>query len=135
MKHLVAALIALTLGLAGTATVAHAKSSRTTNYTYKQVWPTAIRLLRVDRGLTVIEKDAEAGYVLFEMTENNKTFRGALELVRVQASSGRPQIRVVVRIKDRPSYLEVAILQHLKRKLREEYGPEPPYTPAEKKPK
>src|SRR5690606_21975579 len=62
---------------------AAAKSQKKLRYTYEQVWPAALRFLRVDEGFTIVEKDAEAGYVLFEVAEDGKRFRGSLEIVRI----------------------------------------------------
>ena len=113
---------------------AEAKAERVTYHPFDRVWPTAIRFLRVDRGFTILEKDAEAGYVLFAVKEENKEFRGALELVRIKDDSGRPALRLLLRIEDRPTYVEIAVLDKLERKLRDEYGEPPPYVPKPAKP-
>lgn len=123
----------MTAWIAAPAT-AEARTERTTYYSYAQVWPTAIRLLRVDEGHEVVEKDEDAGYVLFEVVEENKRFRGALELVRVKDERGRPGVRMVVRIDDRPAYMELGLLDRLERKLREEYGEPPAFVPRPGKP-
>lgn len=102
---------------------ADAKTQRDTEYLYTQVWPTAVRLLRVDVGYTILEKDVDAGYVLFEFKDEGKTFRGAIEIVRLKGESKR--VRVIVRIEDRPSYMEQSLLDRLERKLRDENGPPP----------
>jgi hypothetical protein len=113
---------------------AEARTERTTYFSYAQVWPTAIRFLRVDEGHEVVEKDEDAGYVLFEVVEENKRFRGALELVRVKDERGRPAVRMVVRIDDRPAYMELGLLDRLERKLRQEYGEPPAFVPRPAKP-
>ena len=87
-----------------------------------------MRFLRVDERLKIVEKDGEAGYVLFELAQDGKTFPGALELVPVE-KGGRPGVRLVLRIEDRPSYVELAMLERLERKLRAELGSEPPSRP------
>lgn len=108
---------------------AEAKTQRTTYYSYEQVWPAVIRHLRVDEGFAIVEKDAEAGYVLFEVKDDGKSFRGALELVRVKDERERRALRLIVRIDDRPRYIEVGVLDRLERKLRDEYGAPPPSPP------
>ena len=110
------------LALAGRPASALAKSERVTEYSYEQIWPTAVRLLRVDAGYKILEKDAEAGYVLFEASEEGKTFRGSLELVKLEGESGRKSVRMILNIEDRPSYVETGLLDRLERKLRDEYG-------------
>ena len=83
-----------------------------------------MRLLRVDLGYEILEKDAEAGYVLFEITEAGKTFRGSLEVVKLH-DRGTKRVRVIVHIADQPSYVERSVLSKLQTKLRAEYGAPP----------
>ena len=45
---------------------AHAKSGMESRYRYDQTWNSALRLVRVDLGLKILEKDEKAGYILFE---------------------------------------------------------------------
>lgn len=126
---------AAALALALAAGSADARSEKNVAYPAAKVFPTAVRFLRVDERVTIVEKDADAGYVLFELEQDGKTFPGALELV-VTESSGRPAVRLVLRIEDRPSYVETAMLERLEKKLRAELGSEPPpaVKPAEKAP-
>lgn len=115
--------------------VAEARSEKTLAYQRDQAWPTAVRFLRVDAKLKVIEKDADAGYVLFEFIEDKKTFRGSLEVIEV-VKDGRKLVRFVVTIEDRPSWVEIEMLNKLERKLRAELGsPAPTPTPKEPPPK
>lgn len=105
--------------------VAWGHAEKTLIYGFDRVWPAAVRFLRVDEGLTITEKDADAGYVLFELREDGKTFPGALELVRT-ADRGRDAIHLVLRIEDRPEYVEQGILDRLETKLLRELGDPPP---------
>jgi hypothetical protein len=108
---------------------AEARSEKTLAYQRDQAWPTAVRFLRVDAKLTIIEKDADAGYVLFEYREDKKTFRGSLEVIEV-TRNGRKLIRFVIQIEDRPQWVEIELLTKLERKLRVELGsPAPDPTP------
>ncbi|MBA3462824.1 MAG: hypothetical protein H0T46_22905, partial [Deltaproteobacteria bacterium] len=99
-------------------------------------WPTAVRFLRVDERLKVIEKDAEAGYVLFELKDEGRTYRGSLEVMTIVRDK-RTSVRFVLQIQDRPDWMEVAMLNRLERKLRSELGsPSPtPSDPKEPPPK
>jgi hypothetical protein len=115
--------VALTAGLT---TPAWARSEKTLAYQRAEVWPAAVRFLVVDEHLKVTEKDAEAGYVLFELRDDGKLFRGSLEVMTV-VRDGRSLVRFVVQIADRPSWLEIAMLTRLETKLRAELGsPAPP---------
>jgi hypothetical protein len=97
-----------------------ARSQREVSLTYEDVYPAAVRFLRIDAGLKIIEKDAETGYVLFELAEEGKTFRGALELVRIKDSEGQPAVRLIIRVDDRPTYTETGLLNRLVFKLQKE---------------
>ncbi len=68
--------------------------------------------------------------MLFDLTEEKHTFRGALELVGV-GDDGKDGVRLVLRIQDRPAYMEEAMLERLERKLRRDLGqPKPVPRPA-----
>lgn len=122
--------LALALLLAAPA-VASARSEKTLAYPRDQAWPTAVRFIRVDAGLKIIEKDADAGFVIFEYREDNKTFRGSLEVIDV-SQDGRHNVRFVIAIEDRPTWVEIELLTKLERKLRAELGsPAPAPTPHE----
>jgi hypothetical protein len=112
---------------------AAARSERTVSFPIERVWPTAVRFLRVDEGLAIVDKDAEAGYVVFELKDKGKTFRGALELVAIVDGDGRTAVRLVMTIDGRPEYTESGLLDRLLAKVHREYG-EPPPAPAPEKP-
>jgi hypothetical protein len=125
--------LVLSLALA-VASPAWARSEKTLAYPRDQAWPAAVRFLRVDEQLKIVEKDADAGYVLFELHDEGKTFRGSLEVITVQ-QDGQTQVRFVIQIEDRPSWLEIAMLKRLERKLKAELGsPAPPPTPRPPEP-
>jgi hypothetical protein len=132
-SHWLAALaLALTASLALPST-ATARSEKTLAYLREQVWPTAVRFLVVDEHLKVTEKDAEAGFVTFELRDDGKTFRGALEVMTI-VRDGRTLVRFVLQIEDRPSWIELGMLKRLEAKLRAELGspapePSPPAAP------
>ncbi|HSR98141.1 MAG TPA: hypothetical protein VLM79_13875 [Kofleriaceae bacterium] len=124
--------LALTLA-AGAAAPAWARSEKTLAYQRAEVWSAAVRFLVVDEHVKVTEKDAEAGYVLFELRDDGKLFRGSLEVMTL-VRDGRSVVRFVLQIADRPSWLEIAMLTRLETKLRAELGspspaPSPPAKP------
>lgn len=110
--------------------IADARSEKTVGWTAAKVFPTAVRFLRVDEGVEIVEKDADAGYVMFELTDEGKVYPGALELVELDNG----KLRIVIRIEDRPDYMEVGMLDRLERKLADELGP-PPKKPKKEAPK
>jgi hypothetical protein len=125
-----AILLALLLALLLATSSAHARSEKTLAYPREPAWAAAVRFIRVNAGLKVIEKDAEAGYVIFEFKEEKKTFRGSLELVEI-VKDGRKLLRFVMTIEDRPQWVEIELLTKLERKLRAELGTPAP-APSEK---
>jgi len=102
-------------------------------YTFDQTWGTAVRLLRVDMGLEITEKDQAHGYLLFKYTTTGagqKVHTGSIEMVK----SPRETVRVTVQLNSLPSYHEQLIIDKLSRKLISEYGdppkrPDPPPAP------
>jgi hypothetical protein len=124
--------------VAALSTGAAARSDKTLAYPRDAVWPAAVRFIVVDERLKVTDKDGEAGYVLFELREEGKTFRGSLEVTTV-VIDGRTLVRFIVQIEDRPTWIEIAMLARLERKLRAELGspsppPSKPREPAKDKP-
>jgi len=130
MRWLLASVVAL--AALAPAAPASARSERTLAYPRDQAWPAAVRFLAVDERLRLVDKDADAGYVLFELSDEGKRFRGSLEVVAVPGE-GRPLVRFVLTIEDRPSWLEIAMLRRLERKLRAELGAPAP-APAPRQP-
>jgi hypothetical protein len=111
---------------------AHARSEgRTLGYPRDHVWSTTVRFLVVDEKAKVIEKDADAGYVLFEIKDDGKSYRGSLEIITVMAD-GRPQIRFAIHVHDRPLWREASMVERLEKKVRAELGSPPP--PPKKEP-
>jgi len=118
--------------------IASARSEKTMDYAAAKVWPSAVRFLRVNEGVKITEKDADAGYVLFELTDEGKVYQGALELVVADDDEGQ-RVRLVMTIEDRPSYIEAAMLNRLERKVKTDLGAAParkpkPADPPAKKP-
>ena len=95
-------------------------------YPITDVWPAAVRFLRVDRGFPVREKDEAAGYILFEYTDGPKPCKGSLELIRTTDSEGRDATRIAISIPDLPRRYEQLLLDKLIAKLRDDHGPPAP---------
>lgn len=126
MKRLV-----LGLCLLGAPALAEARSeSRILGYQRDHVWGTTVRFVVVDERAKVLDKDLDAGYVLFEIKDDDgKSYRGSLEIVTVQVE-GAPQVKFVITLVDRPPWMELAMLKRLEAKLRADLGP--PIAPPRK---
>ena len=111
------AVLASTFGQLGTAS---AKASFDSPYTLTQTYNAALRLVRVDLGLTVTERDPSAAYIMFDYksTESgHRTTPGSIEMLE----SGRA-VKVVVQLGQMPRYHEQVMSDALAKKLRDEYG-------------
>jgi hypothetical protein len=117
--------IAVTGAIALTAPGADARSTLESPYGYDRTWNAALRLVRVDNGWKVTEKDDQNGYLLFEYKspESVKPISGSLELVRGRDGDG--PVSVLVQLPQMPQYHEQVMLDALSSKMKREYGDPP----------
>lgn len=120
------AALAAALGLASAR--AEARTVRDEPYSLDSTWSTVVRMVRVDFGFTIDERDRDLGYFTFQYREGRRSLPGSVELMRSEVD-GRPCTRVVVHIAGMPNYVETMMLSHLSRKLRAELGEAPPPPP------
>lgn len=105
--------------------------SRVLPYPADQVWPAAIRYLRVDRGFSLVDRDRDAGFILFEFAvgsdANGPKGRGSVELVETTDVAGRVAVKLQISTDAGPVHLPHAIAEGLAAKLKTERGqPAPP---------
>jgi hypothetical protein len=117
-------------GALAVATGAEAKSTYESPYGYERTWNAALRLVRVDNGWKINEKDETNGYLLFDYAapQSGKATPGSLELVRGRDSENA--VSVLVQLPQMPHYHEQVILDSLASKMRREYGDPPEPRPA-----
>ena len=123
----------LLVGLRLSPRAAEARSVGTVPYSIADVWPSAVRFLRIDRNCVIREKDEAAGYILFDYPEGQKPHKGSLELIRTSDTDGRDITRIAASLPDLPRYIEQLLIDKLSAKLREDHGspaPPPPRKPA-----
>ena len=116
------------------ASPASAKSAYDSAYGFDRTWNAGLRLVRVDLGLTVTEKDDTNGYLLFDYRSpesGQKPVPGSMEFIKGKDGS----VRVVVQIAQMPGYHEQVLVDQLQRKLRTEYGDPPKKAPPPATPK
>src|ERR1700679_860799 len=94
--------VVVSAAIALTAPGASAKSTYDSPYGYDRTWNAALRLVRVDNGWKVTEKDAANGYLLFDYAspESSKTSAGSLELIR--GRDGDLSVSVLVQLPQMP---------------------------------
>ena len=115
---------------------AHAGVSRTYEHSWEQVWSGTVRLLRVDRGFKIAEKDPDTGYILFEFKDSprdERVYTGSAELIRAEDSTGRPVVRLTFNIAGKSSIPHDVLHRALVDKLKREYGEPLRPAPAKKK--
>src|SRR5215470_3623170 len=92
-----------------------AKATLDSPYTLAQTYNAALRLIRVDLGLTVTEKDPSVAYVLFNYRSTESGMRlvpGSIQML----DTGRT-IKVVVQLGQMPRYHEQVVVDALAKKL------------------
>ena len=115
----------MTVALLSPAT-SQAKKTADFRHTYEQVWGAAVRMIRVDQGYAIKDRDEAVGYFLFDYRDDGRKYPGSVELVRIEDQGGGP-IRAVIKIPAMPSYIERMLLDKLRKKLMNEFGePAPP---------
>jgi hypothetical protein len=107
-----------------------AKSTYESPYGYERTWNASLRLVRVDNGWKVNEKDETSGYLLFDYKspESAKPSPGSLELVRGRDANAA--VSVLVQLPQMPHYHEQVLLDALASKMRREYGDPPAHKKA-----
>lgn len=103
------------------------------HYRFEQVWGSAVRLIRVDMGFPIREKDPDIGYVVFDYVDSDGEKSPASIEVLSPREGRREGIRVVVKTPQQPGYVEIRILDKLKKKLYEEHGEPREAAPPPKK--
>lgn len=116
---------ALAVALLGAPRTAEARKDHDYAYRFEQVWSAAVRMVRVDLGYPITDKDEDIGFLLFEYRDHGRGYPGSIELVRVR-DGRRDKVKVIVQIPAMPSYIEQMLLDRLGRKLRDEVGEPPP---------
>jgi hypothetical protein len=119
------ALLPLALGLAGAfgllvSRAAEARVEAEAHYSKAQTYSAALRYLRVDLAYEVLEKDADAAYLIFKYEspgQPRQASTGTLEIV-----DGDELVHIYVKLPKMPEYHERVLRDGLLRKLREEYG-------------
>ncbi|MEM9729771.1 MAG: hypothetical protein AAF997_14370 [Myxococcota bacterium] len=117
-------------------TAVSAKKTDQYQHRYDQVWRAAVRLIRVDQGYPIRDRDESIGYLLFDYKDDGRSYPGSVEVIRVE-DQGKDAVRVAIQIPAMPGYIERMLLDKLQKKLVNEYGeperptPKPDEEPAE----
>jgi len=106
---------------------AEAKATFASPYTRDQIYNAALRMIRVDLGHKITERDPEAAYILFEYTSSesgNRATPGSIEMIP-RADS----VAVIIQLPRMPSYHEEMLAEQLRRKMLTDYGAPPKRQP------
>jgi len=117
--------LVVSAAIALTAPGASAKSTYDSPYGYDRTWNAALRLVRVDNGWKVTEKDDQNGFLLFDYKSpsGGKAYPGTMELVR--GHEPEASVHVLIQLPAMPQYHEQVLLDALASKMRREYGDPP----------
>lgn len=110
---------------------AEARSTFDSAYGFDRTYNAALRLVRLDMGLKVTEKDDKSGYFVFDYRSTdsgNKLSTGSIEFVRSPEVDA--PVRVVVQLPQMPRYHEQVLVDSLIRKMHQDYG-DPPERPKQ----
>ena len=118
----------LLVGVVGASRPADARTVVDERYSTDRTWNSLIRLLRVDLGLSITERDREAGFVMFQYAEGRRQTSGTIELIP-DPIPGVSSSRIVVQVPQMPTYVETHLARRLSQKLREDYGAPPAQEP------
>jgi hypothetical protein len=105
--------------------VSAARTDRELTYRENEIWHSAIRFLRVDSGFKILEKDRDAGYVLFAYKDGATVCTASLEMVST-SHDNKLFVRTRIQIENQPRYVEAVLIDRFIRKLKDEYGEAPP---------
>ncbi len=94
-------------------------------YSLSEVFSTAVRFVRVDKGCKLIDQDVNAGFVTFEYEDEGHVRKGAVEMWKLPSGTG-----VAVKLGDEPHYVELRWLELIGRKLKDERGTPPAPRPS-----
>lgn len=114
-------------------TPAEARVSNDFSYTKQQTYSAALRFLRVDKGFEIVERDADAAYLIFSYPapgQNGKQAQGTIEVIEVD-----DHVKLVVQLPRMPEYHEQLLADGLRTKLKRDYGEPPPRQPKKKRSK
>jgi len=119
--------------MAGVPQRASARVSTDFAYTKQQTYSAALRFLRVDKGFEIVERDADAAYLIFsypEAGQSGKQAQGTIEVIEV-----KDHVKLVVQLPRMPEYHEQLLSDGLLIKLKREYGEPPAQKPKKSAPK
>jgi hypothetical protein len=114
---------------------AEAASTYESTYGFDRTWNAALRMVRVDMGCKITEKDDASGYMMFEYHPadgGKKVSNGSMEFIR--SHDQETSVRVILQLPQMPRYHEQVLIDALARKMRTEYGDPPPSRPKAPEP-
>ena len=121
MRRATLSLVALLI-LSVSPSLASARAQRSLGYRYDQVWRAAVRLVRVDMGYEISERDRDNGYLLFQYNFGGSPLPASIELIR-EGEGEDERVRIQVSVGAMPQ-VEQIIVNRLRRKLEDDFGRE-----------
>lgn len=112
------------------------QAKRRTKYRWTQVWQSAMRLVRVDKGWAIEDSNQEAGFLLFlDKNTSDHPAQGSIELIAQGEKDSGAGILIRAKVDNAGTHAAFLLLEALEKKLRADFGPPPlPQKPKKKKP-
>lgn len=102
------------------------EAKRRTKYRWTQVWQSAMRLVRVDKGWAIEDSSQEAGFLLFhDQKSNDYPAQGSIELIAQGEKDSGAGILVRAKVNNAGTHAAFLLLEALEKKLRADFGPPP----------
>lgn len=102
------------------------QAKRHTKYRWNQVWQSAMRLVRVDKGWSIEDANQEAGFLLFhDASTQDHPAQGSIELIPQGNQDDATDILVRAKVNNAGTHAAFLLLEALEKKLRADFGPPP----------
>lgn len=112
------------------------EAKRRTKYRWTQVWQSAMRLVRVDKGWSIEDSSQEAGFLLFQdQKTSDYPAQGSIELIAQGDKDSGAGILVRAKVNNAGTHAAFLLLEALEKKLRADFGPPPRLERGRKKKK
>jgi hypothetical protein len=128
--------VLVALAIVFSSPTADARSAFDSGYGFERTYNAALRMVHIDMGLKITEKDDKTGFLVFDYKSpdtGNKISSGTIEFIRPPHEGDGP-VQVVVQLPQMPRAHEQVLVDTLVRKMHQEYGDPPPRPKAQPAP-
>ncbi len=124
MKRFVISMLVLFFLCCGLVLPAQAKVRESISENYDNIWSAAVRFIRVDKDWKILDKDKDAGFIVFMYTsEQGEASRASIELMKDADNPDKAKAAFVIQVSipKSSSIQERMLITDLRAKIREEF--------------